>query len=167
MKVINLNDDIEDLFLSKSIIESYWIEQEIITQKYSLDDFIVKLDMGKTIYNSNNIVYPFSIVNTDKEMFVFTICEDSKELLDALNKIDYNLENLTKVTKEDLYINGVIENKSFFIINNKVYLPKDDYKPSHKLSDEFKARYLNIDKDNIQNVIDETTKNMYDLENKL
>ena len=41
MKVINLNDDIEDLFLSKSIIESYWIEQEIITQKYSLDDFIV------------------------------------------------------------------------------------------------------------------------------
>ena len=111
MKVINLNDDIEDLFLSKSIIESYWIEQEIITQKYSLDDFIVKLDMGKTIYNSNNIVYPFSIINTDKEMFVFTICEDSKELLDALNKIDYNLENLTKVTKEDLYINGVIENK--------------------------------------------------------
>ena len=167
MKVINLNDDIEDLFLSKSIIESYWIEQEIITQKYSLDDFIVKLDMGKTIYNSNNIVYPFSIINTDKEMFVFTICEDSKELLDALNKIDYNLENLTKVTKEDLYINGVIENKSFFIINNKVYLPKDDYEPSYKLSDEFKARYLNIDKDNIQNVIDETTKNMYDLENKL
>ena len=167
MKVINLNDDIENLFLSKSIIESYWIEQEIITQKYSLDDFIVKLDMGKTIYNSNNIVYPFSIVNTDKEMFVFTICKDSKELLDALNKIDYNLENLTKVTKEDLYINGVIENKSFFIINNKVYLPKDDYETSHKLSDEFKARYLNIDKDNIQNVIDETTKNMYDLENKL
>ena len=167
MKVINLNDDIEDLFLSKSIIESYWIEQEIITQKYSLDDFIVKLDMGKTIYNSNNIVYPFSIINTDKEMFVFTICEDSKELLDALNKIEYNIENLTKVTKEDLYINGVIENKSFFIINNKVYLPKDDYVPSHKLSDEFKARYLNIDKDNIQNVIDETTKNMYDLENKL
>ena len=167
MKVINLNDDIEDLFLSKSIIESYWIEQEIITQKYSLDDFIVKLNMGKTIHNSNNIVYPFSIVNTDKEMFVFTICEDSKELLDALNKIDYNLENLTKVTKEDLYINGVIENKSFFIINNKVYLPKDDYEPLHKLSDEFKARYLNIDKDNIQNVIDETTKNMYDLENKL
>ena len=57
MKVINLNDDIEDLFLSKSIIESYWIEQEIITQKYSLDDFIVKLNMGKTIYNSNNIRY--------------------------------------------------------------------------------------------------------------
>ena len=167
MKVINLNDDIEDLFLSKSIIESYWIEQEIITQKYSLDDFIVNLNMGKTIYNSNNIVYPFSIVNTDKEMFVFTICEDSKELLEDNNKIDYNLENLTKVTKEDLYINGVIENKSFFIINNKVYLPKDDYEPSHKLSDEFKARYLNIDKDNIQNVIDETTKNMYDLENKL
>ena len=50
---------------------------------------------------------------------------------------------------------------------SKVYLPKDDYEPSHKLSDEFKARYLNIDKDNIQNVIDETTKNMYDLENKL
>ena len=167
MKVINLNDDIEDLFLSKSIIESYWIEQEIITQKYSLDDFIVKLDMGKTIYNSNNIVYPFSIVNTDKEMFVFTICEDSKELLDALNKIDYNLENLTKVTKEDLYINGVIENKSFFIINNHVYLPKDDYEPSHKLSDDFKAKYFNIHKNNIQNVIDETTKNMYDLENKL
>ena len=167
MKVINLNNDMEDLFLSKSIIESYWIEQELITQKYSLDDFIVKLDMGKTIYNSNNILYPFSIINTDKEMFVFTICEDSKELLDALNKIDYNLENLTKVTKEDLYINGVIENKSFFIINNKAYLPKNDYEPSHKLSDEFKARYLNIDKDNIQNVIDETTKNMYDLENKL
>ena len=167
MKVINLNDDIEDLFLSKSIIESYWIEQEIITQKYSLDDFIVKLDMGKTIYNSNNIVYPFSIVNTDKEMFVFTICEDSKELLDALNKIDYNLENLTKVTKEDLYINGVIENKSFFIINNKVYLPKDDYEPSPKLSDESTAKYFNIDTDNIQNIIDETTQNMYELENKL
>ena len=55
MKVINLNDDIEDLFLSKSIIESYWIEQEIITQKYSLDDFIVKLDMGKTLYYLNCI----------------------------------------------------------------------------------------------------------------
>ena len=167
MKVINLNDDIEDLFLSKSIIESYWIEQEIITQKYSLDDFIVKLDMGKTIYNSNNIVYPFSIINTDKEMFVFTICEDSKELLDALNKIDYSIENLTKVTKEDLYVNGIIENKSFFIINNKVYLPKDDYEPSHKLSDESAAKYFNIDTDNIQNIIDETTQNMYELENKL
>ena len=96
MKVINLNNDIEDLFLSKSIIESYWIEQELITQKYSLDDFIIKLDMGKTIYNSNNIVYPFSIINTDKEMIVFTICDDPKELLDVLNKIDYNIENLIK-----------------------------------------------------------------------
>ena len=167
MKVINLNDDIENLFLSKSIIESYWIEQEIITQKYSLDDFIVKLDMGKTIYNSNNIVYPFSIINTDKEIFVFTICDDPKELLDALNKIDYSIENLTKVTKEDLYVNGIIENKSFFIIDNKVYLPKDDYEPSHKLSDESTAKYFNIDTDNIQNIIDETTQNMYELENKL
>ena len=167
MKVINLNDDIEDLFLSKSIIESYWIEQEIITQKYSLDDFIVKLDMGKTIYNSNNIVYPFSIINTDKETFIFTVCDDPTELLNALKEIEYNVENLVKVTKEDLYINGILENNSFFIINNKVCLPKDTYNPSHKISDEFKLKYLSINKADIDNIIDETTKNMYDLENKL
>ena len=167
MKVINLDKDMEDLFVSKSIIESYWIEQEEISEKYSLNDFINVLNMENTIYHSNQNIYPFSIINTDKETFIFTVCDDPTELLNALKEIEYNVENLVKVTKEDLYINGILENNSFFIINNKVCLPKDTYNPSHKISDEFKLKYLSINKADIDNIIDETTKNMYDLENKL
>ena len=164
MKVININTDIEGLIIAKLDIESYWIEQEQIKDKLSLEEFLSKIDMSKNIYSDNNEVYPFSIIYTSKESYVFTIANNYEKMISALESIKYNINNLIKVTKEDLFINGVIEDKPFFIINNKVCLPKDSYEPTNKISDKAKEMFSKIDKSEIDKLISETTENMYNIE---
>ena len=166
MKVININTDIEGLIIAKLDIESYWIEQEKIKDKLSLEEFLSKIDMSKNIYSDNNEVYPFSIVYTNKENYVFTIANNYEKMISALESIKYNINNLIKVTKEDLFINAVIEDKPFFIINNKVCLPKDSYEPTNKISDKAKEMFSKIDKSEIDKLISETTESMYNIESE-
>lgn len=166
MKVININTDIEGLIIAKLDIESYWIEQERIKDKLSLEEFLSKIDMSKNIYSDNNEVYPFSIIYTSKENYVFTIANNYEKMISGLESIKYNINNLIKVTKEDLFINGAIEDKPFFIINNKVCLPKDSYEPTNKISDKAKEMFSKIDKNEIDKLISETTENMYNIESE-
>ena len=47
---INVSTDVEDVMYHKRIIEDFWIENKVINERTSIEQFIDMLDMTKRIY---------------------------------------------------------------------------------------------------------------------
>jgi hypothetical protein len=137
MTTIHISSDPEALFIAKSKLERFWLEEEEIDGTFTLEDFISYIDLDKYVYyTASGHVIPFSLQNTQEEDFLFVVDdgEDERLLIEALEDIDYNLFNLIAVSQTDMYVNNLLEDKPFFIINGKPALPKKSYIPSNKIS---------------------------------
>lgn len=106
MKIIEVNNP-EQIIEAKHILEN--------TQ--DLQSFVTGLQMQNTIFVKDDIVIPFSIKND----LLFLISDDNTQLLiDALEKINYNLDILEQIPINDVY-NGKLENEEYYFIIGSNY----------------------------------------------
>ena len=95
-------DNIEDLIISKYLIESKLIEKKELTKKLELTDFVGKfINMSRNVvaYNINSVdqvVVPFFVYTLDDDRYVFFVSKNEKtELtLTKLKSINYDVTRL-------------------------------------------------------------------------
>ena len=101
-------DNIEDLIISKYLIESKLIEKKELTKKLELSDFVGKfINMSRNVvaYDINSVdqvIVPFFVYTLDNDRYIFFVSKNEKTELTLmkLKSIDYD------VTKLDKYNDG-------------------------------------------------------------
>lgn len=125
-ELININDNIENLFVAKKNIEDYLIDNGDITEKMTINKFIEYLRIADNAFVNHiqDIIIPFTIINTNKTRYIFNVCnseDESKILSSALSSIEYDISKLNKVSITDIF-NNKLSNKDFFIIKKNYYI---------------------------------------------
>ena len=95
-------DNIEDLIISKYLIESKLIEKKELTKKLELTDFVGKfINMSRNVvaYNINSvdqIVVPFFVYTLDDDRYIFFVSKNEKTELTLmkLKSINYDVTRL-------------------------------------------------------------------------
>ena len=95
-------DNIEDLIISKYLIESRLIEKKELTKKLELTDFIGKfINMSRNVvaYNINSVdqvVVPFFVYTLDDDRYIFFVSKNEKTELTLmkLKSINYDVTKL-------------------------------------------------------------------------
>ena len=124
-----INEDVETFVIVKSKIESWKIEEGLIKEKNTIQEYIASLGLEKNIFMSNdqdNLTIPFNIFKTGYGEFCIVYCYDKNDdnytkFLDRIEKIKYDLTKLTKINQIDV-IQGSLGDNSYFIINQEFYL---------------------------------------------
>lgn len=125
-ELININDNIENLFVAKKNIEDYLIDNGDITEKMTINKFIEYLHIGDNAFvnHTQDIIIPFTIINTNKTRYIFNVCNNEDELKmlsSTLSSIEYDISKLNKVSITDIF-NNKLSNKDFFIIKKNYYI---------------------------------------------
>ena len=97
-------DNIEDLVISKYLIESKLIEKKELTKKLELTDFVGKfINMSRNVvaYNINSVdqvVVPFFVYTLDDDRYIFFVSKNEKTELTLmkLKSINYDVAKLNK-----------------------------------------------------------------------
>lgn len=140
MKEVNLMDierNLDDVVLMKRDIEALSESDE----KMTLNEFFNTIKVYSTIFVSNGIIIPFSVVNgkddtyfvyclstTDGISFAGNIKEKSdkafEELKERLEKLKYDLSNLTQKSSVEMALldTDLMSSATYFIIDNKYYV---------------------------------------------
>ena len=95
-------DNIEDLIISKYLIESKLIEKKELTKKLELTDFVGKfINMSRNVvaYNINSVdqvVVPFFVYTLDDDRYIFFVSKTEKTELTLmkLKSINYDVTKL-------------------------------------------------------------------------
>lgn len=121
MTIIDITKDYLELFTAKRKIEEKLLNENKISEEFTVSDFIKYINFGTHIYwVSETQIYPFKIIDD----FLFIVTDSNTKtinpLLNALNTINFDLSKLTHKTKYDIAVNDIIE-KPHFIINSELY----------------------------------------------
>lgn len=93
--IVNLsNEDPEEIYVTKWIIENKLKEKDPSYTKKTLAKFISDLHLGRFIFVHNGSSLPFSIY--EGYVFVASESSDFSYFIDSLSKLDYDLNNLEK-----------------------------------------------------------------------
>ena len=93
--IVNLsNEDPEEIYVTKWIIENKLKEKDPSYTKKTLAKFISDLHLGRFIFVHNGSSLPFSIY--EGYVFVASGSSDFSYFIDSLSKLDYDLNNLEK-----------------------------------------------------------------------
>ena len=101
-------DNIEDLVISKYLIESKLIEKKELTKKLELPDFVGKfINMSRNVvaYNINSVdqvIVPFFVYTLDDDRYIFFVSKNEKTELTLIKLKSINYD----VTKLDKYNGG-------------------------------------------------------------
>ena len=101
-------DNIEDLIISKYLIESKLIEKKELTKKLELTDFVGKfINMSRNVvaYNINSVdqvVVPFFVYTLDDDRYIFFVSKNEKTELTLMKLKSINYD----VTRLDNYRGG-------------------------------------------------------------
>ena len=123
MKIVNIND-IEDLILTKHEIDLMLIEDNIIEKRTTINEFLEKYAMPTNIYMYNGISIPFKlyILHDKKYLFVTNYNKQENEVLEnKLKQIKYDMNNLVKLTNDEIQKMEDYSNENFIIIDNHYY----------------------------------------------
>jgi len=123
MNIVNINN-IEDLIIAKYNIENYLIETKQIEEKDTLSNFLTNTANINMIYlyKGNPIPFCFKIINNEQYLFVTN--DNENEINLVVNKIKlckYDLNNLYKLSNEEINKIENLEDSDYIIINNKIY----------------------------------------------
>lgn len=105
--VVYMNN-IEDLVISKYLIESKLIEKKELTKKLELTDFVGKfINMSRNVvaYNINSVnqvIVPFFVYTLDDDRYIFFVSKNEKTELTLIKLKSINYD----VTKLDEYSGG-------------------------------------------------------------
>jgi hypothetical protein len=123
MKIVNIND-IEDLILTKHEIDLMLIEDKVIKERTTINGFLETYAMPKNIYMYNGISIPFKlyILHDKKYLFVINYNKQENEVLEnKLKQIKYDMNNLVKLTNDEIQKMEDYSNENFIIIDNHYY----------------------------------------------
>lgn len=124
MKIVNIND-IEDLILTKHEIDLMLMEDNIIDQRTTINEFLIKYATPDNIYVYNGINIPFKFIeiHDNKYLFVTDYDEQKNDILTAKIKLlKYDMNNLVEISYLDMLNNTKDNiNDDFIIIGNKYY----------------------------------------------
>jgi len=123
MKIVNIND-IEDLILTKHEIDLMLIEDKVIKERTTINGFLETYAMPKNIYMYNGISIPFKlyILHDKKYLFVTNYNKQENEVLEnKLKQIKYDMNNLVKLTNDEIQKMEDYSNENFIIIDNHYY----------------------------------------------
>ena len=123
MKIVNIND-IEDLILTKHEIDLMLIEDKVIEKRTGINEFLEKYAMPTNIYMYNGISIPFKLytLHNNKYLFVVNYNEDEINVLEnKIKQIKYDMNNLVRLTNEEINQMQDYENENFIIIDNHYY----------------------------------------------
>jgi hypothetical protein len=123
MKIVNIND-IEDLILAKHEIDLILIEDKVIEERTTINEFLEKYAMPKNIYMYNGISIPFKlyILHDKKYLFVTNYNKQENEVLEnKIKQIKYDMNNLVRLTNAEIQRMEDYSNENFIIINNHYY----------------------------------------------
>lgn len=95
-------DNIEDLIISKYLIESKLIEKKELTKKLELTDFVgkfINMSRNVVVYNINSVdqvVVPFFVYTLDDDRYIFFVSKNEKTELTLmkLKSINYDVTKL-------------------------------------------------------------------------
>lgn len=124
MIYINILQDFLNTLLANRDISNDRIERGEIEKEMKLDEFIHYLKMDNTIWvkDSENII-PFSIVSSAKADYLFYVSNSKElpdELISELEKIKYDLSQLTWKSNDEVALEKLYD-KSHFIIDKTFY----------------------------------------------
>ncbi len=123
MKIVNINN-IEDLILAKHEIDLMLIEDKVIEERTTINGFLETYAMPKNIYMYNGISIPFKlyILHDKKYLFVTNYNKQENEVLEnKLKQIKYDMNNLVKLTNDEIQKMEDYSNENFIIIDNHYY----------------------------------------------
>ena len=125
MTIIDITKDYLELFVAKKDIEELLIENKTIDKEFDISTFINYINFGTHIYYvSSDLIYPFKIMSGKKDTYMFVITDDKTKnisnLLNALEKIKFDLNNLEHKDTISVASENLIE-KPHFIINSELY----------------------------------------------
>lgn len=123
MKIVNIND-IEDLILTKHEIDLMLIEDKIIEKRTTINEFLEKYAMPINIYMYNGISIPFNLyeLHGNKYLFVTNYNKQENEVLEnKIKQIKYNMNNLVRLTNDEIQRMEDYSNENFIIIGNHYY----------------------------------------------
>ena len=97
-------DNIEDLVISKYLIESKLIEKKELIKKLELTDFVgkfINLSRNVVAYNINRadqVIVPFFVYTLDDDRYIFFVSKNEKTELTLmkLKSINYDITKLNK-----------------------------------------------------------------------
>lgn len=116
----------EDLLFAKVDIEKKLLEDGKIEQRMKLEEFILYLDIQKTIYMKNQKSISFRYIEGKDEKYVFYSFLDSEdpELFESFKKkvenLKFDFSSLEKATNLELIQEGFLNNE-LFILNFSIY----------------------------------------------
>ena len=119
MKFVDVND-LEELVISKYLIESEKLKKNPKFVKQSLEDFIHDKCSMEFAYIENDEVFPFSIFET----YVYVSNKEHKKILEPiLNKVQYNITKYCKKLSTDESLKMFDEgNTPYFTYKNNTYV---------------------------------------------
>ena len=123
MKIININD-IEDLILTKHEIDLMLIEDNIIEERTTINEFLEKYAMPTNIYMYNGVSIPFKLyeLHGNKYLFVTNYNTQENEVLEnKIKQIKYDMNNLVKLSNDEIQRMEDYSKENFIIINNHYY----------------------------------------------
>lgn len=123
---INISTDIEDVMYHKKIIEDFWIENKVISERTSIEQFIDMLDMTKRIYIQENgdKILPFVYILVNDTLYFFYVTDDNtliNQCLNELKEFGFDFTKLKKVSNEEI-LNGILNNKHYFSIDGDYFV---------------------------------------------
>lgn len=123
---INISTDIEDVMYHKKIIEDFWIENKLISERTSIEEFIDMLDLTKRIYiqEKEDKILPFVYILVNDTLYFFYASEDDvlvNQCLNDLKEFGFDFNKLRKVSNEEI-LNGILNNKHYFAIDGDYFI---------------------------------------------
>lgn len=108
--------DIEELVLAKHDFEKYLLENHIINNKLSIDEFLDKYALkgfGKYMYKKEYLVIPFSLICQDEETYLFYSVSKN---VDTTRFLEYFKEHDYKLKMKEIKINNIDDTKQECIV---------------------------------------------------
>lgn len=129
MKFININsigDYPEDFLIAKVDIERLLLENEEIQERMKLDQFVIWLDLQKSVYVKSQKSVAFSIRKGESDDYIFYSILDPEEdeLFESfkrkMEKIKYKTDSLKKIDNTEI-LNLDLSKEEVFIINYNLH----------------------------------------------
>ena len=126
LNVNTLGDFPEDLIMAKMDIESKLLEDGVIKEKQTFQDFVATLSLQDNVYMKGRDVIPFRFIDGKNESYLVYVNDDIKhkdaieDLLKKLKSVNYDV---TKFTKQDIdmMLQHDLDKDQLFIIKGQYY----------------------------------------------
>ena len=105
LNVTTLGDFPEDLIMAKMDIEAKLLEDGVIKEKQSFQDFIMTLALQDNVFMKGRNVIPFRFIEGKKEKYLIYVNDDEKHedvFNDMISKLKVVNFDVTKFTKQDI-----------------------------------------------------------------